>query len=456
MYLFRRRILYISFIILFLILTPLISLYANGYRFGGGFQFKKTGILIIDSEPKGAKIYIDNKAQKKFINTIINKDKGFISTPAKIKGVLPGEYEIKFELENYWPWQKKLEIKPGQSTFAEDVNLFKIDLPINILDKHSDRISFSPLQEYLISQNKEELSLINSNNEEIQNYTLSSGLSTTSQILWSPDGDKIIVENLIFDIYNFNNPINLKNKISISDNNFLKWGEDNNQIYYSSQQGLHRYNISARFNKNIINENIDDYLIKNNNLFFIKQTKESTELYIYDLNRDEKFYEATRLVKQISLPYSEYEFINQDHNLINLYDKKFNILYLIDPFSPIRPLKDTINNVSKSIWVNDSKLLFANDFEIWIYDLNLYTKTIITRISDKIDSIIWHPNNNYIIYNTSNYINIVELDNREKYNITNLINLNNIKSLHLGEAADKLYFYAQIGNQQGVYKLFIQ
>jgi len=455
MNLLRRRILYFFFILLFFILTPLVSLYANGYRFSSGFRFEKTGILIVDSEPRGAMIYIDNKIQRNFFGNIINRDKNYVTTPAKIKGVLPGEYEVRFEMEKYWPWQKKLEIASGQSTFAEDVSLFKKELPINILDGPSIASTFSPSNRYLVNLSKDNITLFNIENETKESRQTTRG--TSSLIRWSESSEKIIYSDLLFDVNNWTKPLNLSDVITATNNSLVKWGEDDNQVYYSSDQGIHRYNIDAKLNKNIINESgINDFLIKNNSLFYIKQTVKDTQLSIYELDSSNKIIEAKKLIKQLTLPSSDYEFINQGHNLLNLYDKKFKILYLIDPSSPIRPLRETINNTTESLWVTDTKLLYANDFEIWLYDLESFNKIILTRISNKIDNIIWHPNNNYIIYNTNNNINIIELDNREKYNVTNLINLDNIKNLHLNDEGDVLYFYSKIGNQEGIYKLFIQ
>src|SRR3989344_4788562 len=88
-----RRIISLIFILLFLTIAPAIVLYAAGFKF--------------------------------------NKN-NFIVTPAKIKNLLPGEYNLSLELNGYSGWQKKLTIYPGSSTFAEDIYLFKNDLPVQI------------------------------------------------------------------------------------------------------------------------------------------------------------------------------------------------------------------------------------------------------------------------------------------------------------------------------------
>src|SRR3989339_825930 len=312
-----RKFLYLFFVFLFIVITPIISMYAAGYKFSGGFKVQKTGSLIINSNPRGARILINNKVQQNIFKKIFSSGGGYITTPAKIKNLSPEEYTVEINLKDYLPWKKKLTINPGQSTFAEDINLLK------------------------------------------------------------------------------------------------------------------------------------DYIAKNETIFFIENQKDNSLLKIYNIDE-------AREVNQISLPLSDYSFINYGHKLINLYDPKHKILYLIDPYDNFKPLRETINNITKTYWADDTRLLYTNDFEVWIFNLKNLQKKLLTRISQKIDNIIWHPSNNNIIYSTNKNINVIELDDREKYNITKIIELDGITNTVLNKKGDTLYFYAQIGNQKGLYKLLIQ
>ena len=127
----------------------------------------------------------------------------------------------------------------------------------------------------------------------------------------------------------------------------------------------------------------------------------------------------------------------------------------MDPLDYFGPLKETINNITESFWVNDNKLIYHNDFEIWIYERNNFKKTILTRISDKINTVLWHPSNNYIIYSTNESLFTIELDDREKHNTNHLIRLNNINFLNINNSGDTLYFYSELGKQVGLFKLAI-
>jgi hypothetical protein len=98
-------------------------------------------------------------------------------------------------------------------------------------------------------------------------------------------------------------------------------------------------------------------------------------------------------------------------------------------------------------------LVYATDWEISLFDAKENKHTLITRLSQKITNVIWRPSN-YIIYSTENSINIINLKDRE--NPTTLISLNKISAPVLSRDGNVLYFTAKIGNQEGLYKLFIK
>jgi len=85
-------------IVIFLILTPILVLYARGFKydFDTG-KLVKTGTLVIRSEPSKAKL------------TLTENSKPF-STPATIRFLLPGDYDVKIQKDGYQAWIKRLTI----------------------------------------------------------------------------------------------------------------------------------------------------------------------------------------------------------------------------------------------------------------------------------------------------------------------------------------------------------
>lgn len=450
-----RRFLYISFILLFLIIAPIICLYAAGYKLGTGFNVQKTGMLTIETEPKGATIYLNGKLQRNFLKRLFTKESGYITTPAKIKNLLPGEYNIELKKEGYWGWQKKLTILPGQSTFIEDIIFFKKTLPTLLLENVPENTALSEDKKNIAFYNKTKADIYNFKNSEVKTVDFSSNTVSSqdttvdSNLSWSPQNERLILDNVIYDTDNKIKPIILDNLIGGKIEN-IKWDDDDNDIiYYSSENAINYYDIASNISKNVINEKqIQDYLKRDNYIFYVAKRNDAAYLNIWDIDNE-------KMVGEIILENSSYNFINTDHNLLNVFDNRSNKLLLIDPFSKIKTNRGTIENIKIAKWANENTLIYANDFEIWIYDITNSKGILITRISDVIKDIVWHPSNNYIFFSTEKTANMIELDERDKYNSIELIKIDEIRSPFLNQEGNELYFYGKIGKQQGFYKLSI-
>jgi len=419
-------------------------LYAAGYRLDkNGYTVERTGMFIIDSKPQGAKILIDDQPQQTWVSAISNKN-NFLATPAKIKNLLPGEYNLKIELDGYWSWQKKLTVYPGASTFAENIYLFKNGLPLQIMPTDTATTSLLENNSQAAIITADRLTFINLADETEKSID-QKGLSGKI-FSWSTAQDKIVIDGYLYDLNNLSARIDLK---KLTPNSFnYRWS--NNILYYRDKNSLYRYSSSGATAEKIMSGlTFGDYVVKDGYLYLISRTGQTASLKIYNETNGQT-------IKEINLPATaNYTFINSDHSLLNLYDSDHKILYLISPLA-FQPLVEVLNNIKIATWTNDNLLLYGNDFEIWLYDLNNKQKNLITRISDTINNAFLHPSKDYIIYSTEKSINSIELDNREKRNSTELVKFDSINSLTLSPTGKILYFSGKIGNAQGLYKFLIQ
>lgn len=453
-----RRILYISFILAFFIITPLVISYAAGYQFVLGsnrpFTIKKTGMLILNSDPQGAKIYINGELQQEFIQKYLQKagitgKSNMISTPAKIKNLLPGDYDVTFELDGYWKWQKKLTVKGGESTYAEDVHLFKNSLPLSVSSGPIKDISVSYDEKYLLTSYGEGIELLTQADDSVRKIGIDASGGAVS---WSQDSRKFIAGNFAYDIAD-NKIINLAE--ATKGGSEFRWDpENNNQVYFvSGTEGradtLFRLRLSDLSAEKVLSaENIAGYLVKDGLIYLINKIGEAERMEIYR--------SASSRVAQFDLskPY-DYRFVNSGSRYINLFNEKQRTLYLIDPQNKFQ-IAEALNNLSYATWVDDNRLLYNNDFEIWLVDLKYDQKLLLTRISSPINKVVIHPSKNYIIFSTDNSLNTIELDDRDRRIITELLKLDKISSPYLDKRGEKIYFYARVGSHEGLYKLSLK
>ena len=114
-----RRVLYITFILIFILLSSVVVLYSAGYRYHfKKLRFQKSGGILLEFSPKEVDIYIQNKDKK---------TTGFLDDSYKVTGMLPGEYMVKIEKDGYYSWKKKLTVESEKINFVKNIILFKKD-----------------------------------------------------------------------------------------------------------------------------------------------------------------------------------------------------------------------------------------------------------------------------------------------------------------------------------------
>ncbi len=108
-----RRIIFSSFLFLFLIIAPIIIAYSFGIR----FDFNKkhivqAGVITVDSIPHSATIRLNGEVQKQ-------------KTPAKFTRLAPGQYTLKVSKLGYYDWQSETAVQKGEASIFDNVYLIK-------------------------------------------------------------------------------------------------------------------------------------------------------------------------------------------------------------------------------------------------------------------------------------------------------------------------------------------
>ena len=145
----QKFILFSILAILFFLIAPLAIFYSQGYRFDfekkrvlrtGGFDFKVY--------PKRAEVYLNGKFIKKT---------DFLFGGAFIENLLPKKYKIEIKKEEYFPWEKNLEIKEGLVTEAKNIFLILENPRFDLLSKNVEGFFFLPgFENVILEKNDKE------------------------------------------------------------------------------------------------------------------------------------------------------------------------------------------------------------------------------------------------------------------------------------------------------------
>lgn len=118
MTLMQRRLFMSFFIVLFMMVAPVVVLFAKGYRFNlenGIFIY--SGSVTIKSWPRDIEIYLDGERQT-------NKHYNVLNDAYTINGIKPGTYSLACKKEGYTAWRKQIDVHSGVSTEFWNVLLF--------------------------------------------------------------------------------------------------------------------------------------------------------------------------------------------------------------------------------------------------------------------------------------------------------------------------------------------
>jgi len=437
-----RDFIFLAFIIIFIIGTVLASLYASGYKINFSWPMKmnrlliKTGMIILDSVPHGATIYLDGRPQTNFSLNPWKKE--YLTTAAKIKNVLPGEYDLSLKLDDYWPLDKKINVYSGQTTYLEDINLFRSDLPLFITAASTSPLTLSASNKYLYVSGASKIISLGTGQEKV----ITAASAAEGQ--WLKNDDKLVAAGWIF------NPSGADvNYGELIGANARDWylEEKTGRLYYRNQDSLGYFDLAK--DVSVLAAGSGNYLTyepRGDTLFFIATEEEKTILKKYSLRNQ-------TVEQEINLPgVGRYIFSREGRKFLTLYDDQNQTLYLFNPDN-LAAGEETIKNVVSWIWLDDNTLLYNNNWEIYLFDLKQQSASLLTRVGEGITKIVWNSKNNYLIFSTANSLNTLDL---KLGTITKIFQTEKISPPVLDDKTGTLYFGAKIGQREGAYSLLLQ
>lgn len=139
---FSRRILPWMYALVFCIVAPLLLLYTSGYRYNlKKHAIERHGVLIIDGAPTEAEIFLDGVSTGKTL-------------PYTFQNVTPGWHTVSVRKSGYSEWEKRLEIRSEQVTFANALRLWPktqpqrlLSEPVRVLESNPEETSLGVLVE---------------------------------------------------------------------------------------------------------------------------------------------------------------------------------------------------------------------------------------------------------------------------------------------------------------------
>ena len=393
-----RTVLFLIFLTLFLLITPLAIFYSQGYRIDiDSKRITQTGGLFLKVIPKQAEIYLNEKLTKKT---------DFFFGSALIENLLPRKYKIEIKKEGYHPWEKNLEIKEKEVVETKNIVLFSENINFEILSKNIENLWFSPDEKKMILKETE------NGNWVLKLYDLERNIK--SRLI----GEEDIYTNYIPPLH----PPALAGP-SGADLTGLEFSEDSKEIYLDIGMEEQEKKFSLKLDKvpPVLTER--EMVITTENII----TSQAFNGGLYYLDNFGNFFNDEEKLSEKPFPVKT----ETEYRLSVFPEKVFlregKTLYLFNPDSKIfEKFFEGINDLKIS--PDLKKLVYFSDSEIWIFFVKEIAnqpkrkageQLFLIRLSEKIGNCLW-VNSDYLIFNAGNKIKIVEIDDRDRINIVDI------------------------------------
>ena len=302
----------------FLVISPVIIFYAEGYR----FDFKKmilteTGGIYVRSFPSADQITVDSK---------ITEKPGLFSNSIFVQSLIPEEHTVLVKKENYYDYYKNIPVVKKEVTKLENILLIKKNILFSIVP---DPItpSVTP-QSPFIDQNK----FIIKNNSLYYSNVLENAKLTTVQ-----KSTPVLKKLVAFSLQN-------NNIIWLGTDGFVYRSEQTNLSLAPTKITSTAIKISKTGNYKIISDDKDIFLNDNGKLVFFNEKT----------NNLDNFYSPIKDAK-----------ISPDGLSIVYYNDNNVYISLIPTNSAPAIIKNNLyeskEKLSNLIWLNNSYIIFTTE-----------------------------------------------------------------------------------------------
>ncbi len=345
----------------FIAITSITLFYAFGYRYDyQNYEVVETGILRIPQKIIGAKI-------------LLNDQPSANQTPINIAYLSPGKYHIEILKENYYKWEQTVEITAGKVTEVTGINL----IPQNANSFVSPlRNTSSSFQETFNFENS--FGYLNNNIISIFKFDSSNSPIKTS-----------------FDI-NFATDLKV---IALKSGKLLLNTNDTRYQYFNPNQKTLENSFTLPIGaKNVETNGSEGFYINQNNLF-----KFTLPAPLF--NGENELLVGELLLSNIT-SFKIIDSTNQIFLITDINNQKRLIRFVQNSSKPINIARDVDSITPPSI---TGDIFFQKNNEIWKYNTFNQKQKFMTRFSQEVKHLSWHPNFNQILFIQNEQLKICDI-----------------------------------------------
>jgi hypothetical protein len=235
------------------VIVAVLILLAMGYSFNKDGGIEQSGLIRINSTPRGATVELDGEVQS--------------SRTEMSKMLSAGEHTIVISKPGYDTWQRVLNVESGLLTRVDWARLFPLERAVETVNQYESLrlMSVSPDNQFLmfLTEDSAEAQLINIKNDDIRYSSLDFGAALRlasnevpegelTIVQWNKNSDKFLLKYVVdetiswvlVDVKNPSNSINLSEKYLIGFDEILIASNAADKLWAREKGNLRLINVS--------------------------------------------------------------------------------------------------------------------------------------------------------------------------------------------------------------------
>lgn len=400
-----RTLLFVSIILLFVVIAPLLVLYAKGYSFEAATrEVVKTGMILLDTNVSKATV------------TVNDADPSVENDPILIRSLVPGTYHVRLEREGYLPWESDLTVVEERVTRVDDLVLVleEPETQQPIADSIG-RFAVSPNSRfiaYAVNEGTDTGLWLHTNGEQENRRLLDAtdiDIDSIRELRWSQNSRLIMIRDAQNEYYNIAPHTGSPSLVPLAElsglsSDQVKMDQDEpTTVFYREESGdVFRWRAGRTGTKpELIAKKTIAFAVATPKVFVLTESLSATQggglvLSSIDMRESDP---VPSVVAQ--LPASNAELVSDGPTVIAALDDSSN-LWLLDRVEGEFMFEQIATDVSRADWSDDGELLFyQTGQDLWIHDMepleNESAEFKLTTLTEEPESLKWFPDGRHIV-----------------------------------------------------------
>jgi WD40 repeat protein len=436
-----------TFILTFLLIAPAIILSTAGYRYNfGKNRPERTGVLILDSEPAGADIVLNDKAHHG-------------TTPARISRLLPGTYRVRLEKDGFQPFVRDIEITSSQTTFLNDAVLFREGLPLLEKEAIIRRSAFSPDGRYLAAVVADDpwtdirVYDLRGGDERVL-YRAETAAQPPFEFSWSADAKRLLVTRprkdnpsfFFWDATFFQKELEDLHDVAYKEYRQAFWSAEGDLLYAADDELLYEIDTRSRTIRES-GPSVPGMQVMGGAAYGLPVGKDGTTTVARRWLKDDVFTMTQTVPSGDWRPLAG----SSSRPTYLLPEKKlFLVLGLQGGEFPVQRQDPATGGA----WdASGERFVYWNDNELRIYDAKDNIDAFVTRVSTPVIKAFWHPTADLLVFATAQAVSTIDRPADGEVQVTRLAEFSDLVDVSMTKNGAEARFIGTIGHQSGVWRL---